>query len=273
MDIKSWIKQASNKLQQANIESARLDSLLLLEDTLGKSRSWVLAHEHEIIPSIHLSKLNTKIIQREKRYPLAYLINTREFYGRDFYVDSAVLVPRPESESIINLLLKLWPKDARLNTVIDIGTGSGILAITAKLELPKTTVIATDVSSAALEVAAKNAKLLKASVTFVEADLLKIKARGFSFNVIITNLPYVPDRLAVSPELDKEPYEALFSGEDGLDHYRKLWQQIGALPEKPLYVICESLEIQHEQMTSLAHSAGYKLKDSEALVQVFVMNQ
>ena len=270
MTISSWLNENTEKLKQSKIDSARLDCLLLLGDELKKGREWILAHDDAEIASSHLLILNTKVAQRLTHKPLAYVRNTQEFYGRNFYVDEHVLIPRPESESIINLLL---PTDCQPSTtLVDIGTGSGILAITAKLELPNLRVIASDISDEALDVARKNATDLKADIGFLKSDLLS-SIPNLQSSIFITNLPYVPTNLITSPEITHEPAQALFSGTDGLDMYREFWQQVAKLPSKPYALITESLETQHPAMEEYATQSGYALASTEVLAQKFILDQ
>jgi release factor glutamine methyltransferase len=269
-NIKNWIKHSVSELTKSGIESARLDCLLLLEDQLEKPREWILAHDDTEIHSSDLLPLNTKLAQRTKRTPLAYIRNQQEFYGRPFYVDKNVLIPRPESESIITLLNKIAINQPKGQSfwLIDVGTGSGILAITAKLELPELHIVATDVSDVALSVAKQNADRFETDIEFTNTSLLE----GLAFTtptIVLANLPYVPKGLVTSEEIKREPKLALFSGKDGLDHYNEFWEQVGKLQYQPNYVITESLNYQHKQMISFAAKAGYVLLESEILAQLF----
>lgn len=269
--IEGWLKENISKLKSAGIESARLDCLLLLEHILKRSRVWILAHNDAKLSQSHLLELNTKVIQRISRTPLAYISKTQEFYGRKFYVDENVLIPRPESEAIIELLKELYTNNS-INTVIDIGTGSGILAITAKLELKDVHVTATDVSNWVLKIAKKNARDLKANIRFTQSDLLDNlpqmpKTRPY---VILANLPYVPKNLITSDEITKEPPIALFSGQDGLNHYRRFWQEIKKSKNQPQAIIIESLKTQHKHLIKLAEDSGYRLGKTLDLAQLFI---
>ncbi len=264
--VARWLQENTLVLKDAGIESARLDCLLLLEDELQTTKEWLLAHSDHEIEQSDLLKLNTKIVQRSKRIPLAYVRNQQEFYGRPFYVNENVLIPRPESEAIIELLLST---NYQLTTTIyDVGTGSGCLAITVKLELPDARIIATDLSNVALDVAKKNAKNLNAEIEFTQADLIPTSNLQLP-TTILANLPYVPDDLITSKEIESEPALALFSGPDGMDLYCRFWIQLQTLNHQPNYVITESLENQHEQMERLANMAGYVTKQVNGLAQLF----
>lgn len=253
------------KLNEAGVDSPRRDCLVLLEDLLKKDRSWVNAHAELKLSRGQVQVLDKQINRRVDREPLAYIRGKAWFYKRFFELNPDVLVPRPESESFIEILKQIRPKK-----IVDIGTGSGCLAVTAKLELPGSQVIATDVDEKALKVAQRNAEKYKVDIKFIQASLLdEMMDSDFTQVAIIANLPYVPEGLVTSREINYEPGLALFSGKDGLDHYRKFWSQIGSLDKKPLYVLTESLESQHKAIKDLAKSAGYKLAGTNILVQLF----
>lgn len=269
--IAHWLQENTAKLQNLAIESARLDCLLLLEFVLEKPRDWLFAHDDELLTDSQSERLDACAKRRADRIPLAYITGSKEFYGRTFSVTENTLIPRPESEAIIEMLRDINIKTT-INTVIDVGTGSGILAITAKLEFPDIHVSATDVSPQALTTARKNAKHWQTHINFKLEDFKKDglpkmpKTRPY---VILANLPYVPRKMITSPEILKEPGVALFSGEDGLDHYRAFWQHISDLNNKPLAVITESLASQHRPLESMAKDANYKLEKTTDLIQLF----
>ena len=273
MNYNQWLTSNTTLLKNSGIESARLDCILLLLDQIDKPKEWVLAHGDTEITKSDQQILSAKISQRQQRTPLAYIRNTQEFYGRKFYINHDVLIPRPESEDIITLL-KAIPKDP-ITTVIDIGTGSGVLAITAKLEIPSLSVIATDISESALLVARKNARTYGVDIEFITSDLLKTlapTAYNLKPTLLIANLPYVPSQLITSPEITHEPRIALFSGSDGMDLYRRFWKQLAAMGCKPHSVITESLEEQHTVMRDCALQAGYTLESATTLVQQFTLS-
>lgn len=265
MMISKWLVSNMIKLRDAGVDSPRRDCLVLLEDTIQKDRARVVAHpEHELDQKV-IQKLDELIARRINREPLAYIRGKAWFYGRFFTVNPSVLIPRPESENFIELLKELQPKK-----VLDIGTGSGALAITTKLELPECHVIATDTSSEALATAQKNAATHSTDIQFLSGSLLEpLTPEQLADSVIIANLPYVPDSLITSPEITQEPPEALFSGKDGLDHYRNFWEQLKATANKPTHILIESLETQHEALEKLAKTSGYRLEKTDILIQQF----
>lgn len=266
MPILEWLLGSMKKLADAGVDSPRRDSLVLLEDLLGKDRSWVNAHAEYELAQDQVDKLNKLVQRRINREPLAYIRGKAWFYGRFFEVNPNVMIPRPESESFIQLLKEIQPK-----SLVDVGTGSGVIAITAKLEIPEISVIATDIDKKALKLAQQNAKLHNVEINFISGDLITppLLAEIKIPDMIVANLPYVPDNLITSPEITREPKSALFSGAHGLSHYKKFWNQIGELSKKPRYILTESLENQHQKLSELAKKAGYKLSKTEVLVQKF----
>jgi release factor glutamine methyltransferase len=264
MSVKDFLAEATKQLADAGIETARLDVLVLLEDELGQNRASVLAHDDSQLTTAQTAQLHKKIMQRATHVPLAYIRGRVAFYGRDFIVSEHVLVPRPESEMIIELLKKLPLSHPH---IADIGTGSGCLAITAALELPSATVVAYDIDSPALAVAARNAKLLHATVQCRQSDLLQQVDEHY--DVLLANLPYVPELFAINKAAMFEPKLALFSGADGLDLFKRFWQEVVTKAESPQYIITESLPGQHHAVAMLARNAGYILYAAKDLVQAF----
>ncbi len=266
INVQDWLSNNTSMLLEVNIDSARLDCIVMLEDTLKKPREWLLGHGDHLIDKSEENKLNSLIKLRLDHIPLAYITGYKEFYGRNFVVNPSVLIPRPESEDIIELLLELDEKS--FENIIDVGTGSGCLAITAKLEIPEWKVTAVDNSEEAISLAKKNAQLLGAKVKFLDSDLLNSLIVNDN-TVIIANLPYVPSDLITSQEIKKEPSTALFSGDDGLDHYKKFWTQISSTSASGFTVITESLINQHDKMIRLAKKSDFKLIRTKGLAQSF----
>jgi release factor glutamine methyltransferase len=216
--IADWLAEATRQLVFADIPSARLDAELLLAHTLRKPRTWLHGHGDETLSERHREIANARLDLRLDRVPVAYIIGHKEFYGRMFKVTTATLIPRPESESLIALLNEALPRNHSLLPealkVVDVGTGSGILGITAKLEHPELDVTLLDISRHALTVAQDNAATLNAEVSTLQSDLLT--SYPFIADVIIANLPYVNPEWERSPETNHEPAEALFATNNGL---------------------------------------------------------
>ncbi|HET7639056.1 MAG TPA: HemK/PrmC family methyltransferase [Ktedonobacteraceae bacterium] len=268
MTIRAWLTQHTKLLQEAGIASARLDCLILLEDALKTNRALLLAHDTDPIPAPIIRKLNKFVTQRMVHTPLAYIRGHAAFYGRDFLVSPQVLVPRPETEAIIDILSAL-PLPAQPK-IVDIGTGSGCLGITANLLLPDSIVTLIDIDPAVLRLAQKNAQALSAQVTTSINNVLNDYIGPV--DVVLANLPYVPDDYAINEAARHEPKLALFAGKDGLDLYRTMWQQLAAYSQPVPYVITECLTTQLDANEALAKDAGYKLDQTQGLAQLFVQS-
>ncbi len=267
MTIADWLVLAMVKLQKAEVPNGRREAIILLADLFQKDKSWIHTHPEHILNDLQIRELNFKVKRRTQRIPLAYIRGFAEFYGRLFMVNSHVLIPRPESENFIPLLREL---QLELPRIADIGTGSGCLAISAALEMPEATVHAYDLSPDALMVTKYNAKLYHVKIRAIQSNLLK-NLHKHRYDAMLVNLPYVPKDLITSPEITKEPRIALFSGKDGLDHYRAFWDQIQSLQHKPKYILTESLEEQQDSLESLAVAAGYDLEKTDVLIQRFTL--
>jgi release factor glutamine methyltransferase len=265
MKLSRVLERSESALDKAGISSARLDTLILLEDMLHKDRSWILAHpEHEISPG-QIRKLDRKIERRSKHVPLAYIRGHTEFYGRQFKVNRHVLEPRPESETMIELLLKLElpPKPA----IADIGTGNGAIGITAALEIPGSRVDLYEISSGALAVAKHNVHLHELHLHARKMNLLSRPLRPY--DALVCNLPYVPDSWQINQAALAEPKIAIFGGPDGLDLYRKLFKQLHRFTWQPRYVLTEALPPQHQNLAAIAAGYGFALHSSADFIQVF----
>lgn len=248
MTIADFLRQATHTLETAEIATARLDTLVFLERTLKQNKAWLLAHGNEIIAANALAALQNYIERRAKREPLAYITGRQEFYGRQFAVTADVLIPRPESEQLIELLKTLpLPDDARM---LDIGTGSGALAVTAALELPHLRVEACDISPTALAVAQQNAERLQATIHLFASDLLT--RAEHPYDVIIANLPYVSPLWERSPETNFEPPIALFAGTDGLGLIKKLLASAPAYLNQGGFLLLEADPRQFANITNTA---------------------
>ncbi len=268
-----WLKKAAEALAKSGIGTARLDCLVLLEDLLGKDRTHLLAYPELKLTTEQISELDSLIRRRTKHESLAYIRGKTEFYGREFIINKHVLEPRPESETMIDLLIKVLGDRLEVTeepvTIVDVGTGSGALAITTKLEYPKAKVIATEIDPNCLKIAKQNAAKYKASIKFLQGNLLEsaYDLEPSTANLVLANLPYVPDNFTVNQAAAMEPKIAIFGGEDGLDVYRRLFDQLKTRPAK--FVLTESLPFQHKNLATIAKRAGYKLQIADDFIQVF----
>ncbi len=227
MTIKECLKQASQKLSNSGIASARLDAELLLCEILKHDRTWLLAHDSHQLDKASLKRFDELLARRLKRIPMSYILARKQFYGLDFFVDERVLTPRDETETIAQAVIERAPKHSK---VIDIGTGSGALAVTIKYHRPDLIVSASEVSADALAVATINAKAILGQnhdIQLIESNLFDNIVGQFDF--IVTNLPYVSTdyKPRMMREVQYEPNVAIFGGEgDGLDLYRSFFSQV-----------------------------------------------
>ena len=229
MTLREQVSEAARRLEAAGITAAEaaLDAELLARDLLGWDRArWITRH-HQPAPPEFEARYAAVLARRIAREPIAYIRGRQEFYGREFLVTRAVLVPRPETELLVDEALLLLPAlgFSRTLTVVDIGTGSGCLVVTLALEYPGATYIATDTSRAALDVAEANARRhgVADRIRFVEGRYFA-DVHG-PINVALSNPPYVReiDRDTLPPEvLRYEPASALFAGPDGLRDIRHI---------------------------------------------------
>jgi release factor glutamine methyltransferase len=209
---------------------------ILLQHELGLSHAALLASMRDEIDAEAFKRFWNNIEQHANGTPIQHLTGSEEFYGRTFQVNENVLIPRPETEELIEEVLQLVPRHVKGKPKIaDIGTGSGIIAVTMKLEIPDAEVTATDISSEALQMAKENAARLGADVRFLQGDLLSPLA-GEKWDVILSNPPYIAHDEA--PELsdsvrDFEPHLALFADNAGLALYEKMAKQLPDILKKP----------------------------------------
>lgn len=260
MTIQQWLTQAAAALKEVGIASARLDAELLLAHTLRKPRTWLHAHSTDELTERHYHIAEARLDLRRDRVPVAYIIGHKEFYGRPFKVTTATLIPRPETEDLLELIQKALPKNASLlptepHRLVDVGTGTGILGITAKLEFPELSVTLLDVSRHALQVAEENARRLEADVLCLQSDLLA--QYPYTADTIVANLPYVSTEWERSPETDHEPELALFAANDGKALIYKLLDQTTTVLKVNGHIILEADPEQHEAI--IAHAAPLKL--------------
>lgn len=194
----------------------RRDLEVLLGHVLGQSRAWLYSHSDDRLPTKALQRIAPLRSRLQQGEPLAYIIGAREFWGLMFEVDRDVLIPRPETELLVELALNRIPQSA---AVVDLGTGTGAVAIALAKERPNCTVIATDISAAALRIARANARRHQVTISFVEADWFEGLGR---FDLVLSNPPYVRIDDPHLPALKFEPSTALIAGPDGLDAIRRI---------------------------------------------------
>lgn len=232
MTVAEALKVAEERLENAGLMSAGAEASALLEALLASSRSDLMLSRARALTEAQLSILEGWLARRAAREPLQHILGVAHFYGLTLRVTPDTLIPRPETERLVELGLSALGGTPEPK-VLDVGTGSGAVALAVKAERPGASVWGTDLWRAALEVAAANAARLSLDVHFAHSDLLgapNVRAFARSADLLITNPPYLPegDAARLSPEVRRDPPGALFSGADGLAHFRRLTAQ--ALP-------------------------------------------
>ncbi|MDQ6826930.1 MAG: peptide chain release factor N(5)-glutamine methyltransferase [Candidatus Eremiobacteraeota bacterium] len=237
-------------------ETPRLDAQLLMAQTLGRPRSWLVAHADSVVSARKLDRFMRLCERRACGIPIAYLTGRGSFYGRELAINGDVLVPRPETEQLIEVTLEFLRTSRKMNArILDVGTGSGAIAITIAAELPEAIVDATDISPDALRVARRNARRhgVQRRCTFYRGDLTR-PVRGMRYDVIIANLPYVPTTsIPVAPSpLSFEPNVALDGGNDGLAVYRRLMDCAADVMCADAFLVMEGAPPTIERLKALA---------------------
>lgn len=273
MNIKTWLEN-SIKILSPQSGTARLDAEVILAHVLKKDKYWLHAHTEQTIDKNTLEILGALIDRRFRHEPLAYILENIEFYGRDFYIKNGVLIPRPESETMIDLFKHyVADKNDKDVLLVDVGTGSGALVISAMLETKMSEAFAIDIDDNCLNVAEKNITKYGLNVRLVKGDLLKplMKQNTESNHLIImANLPYVPEKYSINTEAQNEPSHAIFGGKDGLDLYRKMFEQIENITAKSIAVLTESLPFQHQDLNNIATGHSFILDKEDDFIQLFV---
>ncbi|MDY7019233.1 MAG: peptide chain release factor N(5)-glutamine methyltransferase [Chloroflexota bacterium] len=256
MTLSQAIYLTSQKLSKVGIDYTVIEAELLLQHALGISKTQLYTDRSRALTPVETDRLQEITQRRLCREPSAYILNQREFYGIDFYIDQRVLIPRPETEILVEKAIESASRHfTKKNlTIADVGTGSGVIAITLAIALPLAIVYATDVSTASLEVAGMNCRRHKVNdqVKLLHGNLLEPLPQPI--DMIITNLPYIKETelKMLSPEIvNFEPLTALTGGKDGLDKIRSLLAQI---PDKVCPRGCFLMEIgqgQAQAVTSL----------------------
>ena len=247
--VGACLASATERLRAAGADTPRLDAELLLAAALGVDRSRLIIDRSEVVGPGFRGVFEALLARREAREPVAYLLGYRDFRRLRIGVDRRVLIPRPETELLVEVGLGL----ASGASVVDVGTGSGAIALALADERPDLRVRGLDVSDDALAVARANAEGLGLDVDFGVSDLLDDRA----YDAVLANLPYVPSSASLAPEIAAyEPAGALFAGDDGLDCVRRLCSQVARRP----FVGLVALEISPEQaslVADLVRDAGF----------------
>jgi release factor glutamine methyltransferase len=260
LKVGELVAEARSRLASAPFRPSTREAFLLLGRVLGWSEVQVIAREDRVVSEEDASRFRELLDRRLAGEPVAYLFSEREFYGRTFQVDRRVLVPRPETEGLVEVALEAGLGEGA--RVLDVGTGSGCIAVTVALERPGAQVVATDLSLDALDLARTNARRWGAKVSFVAADLGAPLDWG-TFDLVLSNPPYLGREEAgeLSPEVVAfEPHLALFAPEGGTALLLRLLEAARGLPPRGLLAMEIGLG-QEERVRRLAVGAGLEVKE------------
>lgn len=255
--IQSLLTAASQHLANSS-DSPALDAEVLLSHVLKKNRSYLRAWPETNLNAVQLSQFQDLIQQRQAGHPIAYLTGTREFWSREFLVTPEVLIPRPDTECLIDLALSLIPADSDY-TIADLGTGSGIIAITLAAERPQSQVTACDLSATALAIATENAKRHQINnIHFYQSDWFASLPKQ-TFQIILSNPPYIA---ADDPHLQQgdvrfEPSSALIAEQRGLSDIQSIAEQAKDWLEINGHLLVEHGYDQEEAVQQIFNNAGY----------------
>jgi release factor glutamine methyltransferase len=255
MRLDAAIAAATERLA-ASSESPRLDAEILLCRTIDMPRSYLFAHPEDELDELTQARFEEVLARREAGVPMAYIVGVREFWSLEFVVSPATLVPRPETELLVNLALCEIPRDAAWE-VLDLGTGSGAVAVSIACERPLCHVTAVDVSEEALAVARENARALAPGNVSCEPGSWTEPVRGRTFNLIVSNPPYVRADDEALARLAHEPRAALVAGEDGLEAIRTLARDCSALLVPGGLLLVEHGADQEEEVAALLEAHGW----------------
>lgn len=243
---------------------ARLDAQLLLLHVLGRTgadRAWLLAHDQDALGQAGEAQFATALRRRARGEPVAYITGHKEFYGLDLLVDPRVLVPRPDTETLVDWALELTASGAAMASAMDLGTGSGAIALALKASAPQLAVSALDASADALAVARVNAERLHLDVHFTQGHWLdgmsQVDGPAQRFDLIVSNPPYICEADPHLPALVHEPVQALTSGKDGLDDIRRIVAQASAHLNPSGWLLLEHGYDQAAAVRRLLAEAGF----------------
>jgi release factor glutamine methyltransferase len=260
--IESALTEGAATLKTAGVDDPRNQANLLLMHVLGRDRTFLLAHPEEHLSAKQFDQYQALVTRRAAGYPLQYLTGRQEFFQLDFEVTPDVLIPRPETELIVEVGIEIL-KDEAAPFFADVGTGSGAIAISLLQELPRARAIAVDVSGGALEVAQRNAERHRVSdrLRLVESNLFTAIDPGAAFDLIVSNPPYIPspDLNGLQLEVRHEPRGALEGGPDGLAVVRRLLRDASDFLRANGYLVFEIGFDQHEAVKELIDHGEWKL--------------
>ncbi|MBL8150190.1 MAG: peptide chain release factor N(5)-glutamine methyltransferase [Blastocatellia bacterium] len=264
--IEELVKAASSKLKSAGIENERMTASLLLAEILGRDTIYIIAHNRDEVATETEARFQRAVERRCSGEPLQYITGRQEFYKRNFIVNPSVLIPRPETELIVEKVVNLCKElDLKSPTVLDIGTGSGCIAISIASEIAEAAVFAIDISTLAIEVAKRNSERHQVDrrVHFFVGDLTSAIFPEIKFDFCCTNPPYIDpnDRSTLSREVkDFEPEIALFAQEKGLGLIARLLTECATITKPGGYFLCEIGFGQEEAVLAMVNREVWEIQ-------------
>ncbi len=261
MVVRDLFRECVGRLKAAHIESATLDARLIIEHVLHKKELFVVKYPQAEVSKEDAIRIYEKTAMRCQHKPLAYLIGVREFMGLEFWVNEQVLIPRPDSELLVETVLEECKKNPHKKEILDIGTGSGALAISVAYYAENVFVQGIDISPGAIEVAQKNAQKndVEHAVSFFVCDILKEDPKKI-YDIVLSNPPYIRPAVIQTLESDVKDYEpmsALCGGEDGLNFYRAIAKRAKTWLKRPGFLALEIGYDQAEDVQNLLKAEGF----------------
>jgi release factor glutamine methyltransferase len=281
LTIAAALRSATDKLRAANVSDPQLIAQSLLAEALGRDRTYLIVNFQEALQAETITRFAELLARRVAGEPLQYITGRQEFFGLEFEVTPAVLIPRPETELIVEEAVHL-AADITRPLIIDVGTGSGCLAVVLARELPHAKVVAIDISPAAIRVASRNALKhgLAERIAFVVADLLGAVTAAPLADLIVSNPPYIGigELSTLQPEVRNwEPHTALTDGADGLSIYPRLFAEALARLKPGGYLLCEMGYQQAELITAIVDEEEWQtprlLADLQGIPRTVVMQK
>lgn len=261
MKIIDVLNEAKEKLAVSGVENGLYEARLFLANVLKKSVEWIMIHIEDEIEKTEKEVFDGLIDRRIKGEPFQYIVGNCCFFGYDFLVNESVLVPRADTEVWVEKVIKL-AKEIKANSILDLCTGSGCIAITLKKELKDVLLYGVDISEKALAVAKENAKINNADVKFILSDLFNDLPMN-KFDIIVSNPPYIPSKeiQTLAKDVQREPIIALDGGEDGLEFYRKIIKKAKEFLEENGYLALEFGYDQAEKVEKILLENEFEVLD------------
>lgn len=260
MNINEILKKGIEVLRDNNIEDCTLKARMILSYIINQPKEYIMIHSDEEINEIDEKEFWNKIERLKNNEPIQYILNHQEFMGFNFFVDSNVLIPQPDTEILVEETLLISKKINNKLNILDLCTGSGAIAVALSNLLKDVKVYASDISKEALEIAKRNAEKNNATINFIESDLFEKFANIEKFDIITSNPPYIKTDVIneLAEEVKHEPIIALDGGQDGLYFYKKIIKQAKKYLKANGYLVLEIGYDQKNEVIQLLENENYK---------------